>query len=139
MKPSPEAPFVPLDRSGIAVVAGADLLLLDEFSPESLATLVRMLSPQAEALPARASIVLEASGRNPADLKLYAKTGVDLNMRFALSQVATAEQVMVQSAPTAGHLCSLDAPGHRCLGRNSLASRPAARPAEPLHRDGGGR
>ncbi len=85
VKPSPEAPFVPLDRSGIAVVAGADLLLLDEFSPESLATLVRMLSPQAEALPARSSIVLEASGRNPADLKLYAKTGVDLNMRFALS------------------------------------------------------
>ena len=121
------------------MVAGADVLLLDEFSPESLATLVPMLCPQAEARPARASIVLEASGGNPADLKLNAKTGVDLNMRFALSQVATAEPVMVQGAPTAGHLCSLDAPGHRCLGRNSLASRPAARPAEPLHRDGGGR
>ena len=67
------------------MVAGADVLLLNEFSPESLATLVPMLCPQAEARPARASIVLEASGGNPADLKLYAKTGVDLNMRFALS------------------------------------------------------
>ncbi|WP_244279384.1 hypothetical protein [Synechococcus sp. UW69] len=67
------------------MVAGADVLLLNEFSPESLATLVPMLCPQAEARPARASIVLAASGGNPADLKLYAKTGVDLNMRSALS------------------------------------------------------
>ena len=67
------------------MVAGADVLLLDEFSPESLATLVPMLCPQAEARLARTSIVLEASGGNSADLKLYAKTGVDLNMRFALS------------------------------------------------------
>lgn len=57
------------------MVAGADVLLLDEFSPESLATLVPMLCPQAKAHPARAFIVLEASGGNPADLKLYAKLG----------------------------------------------------------------
>jgi nicotinate-nucleotide pyrophosphorylase (carboxylating) len=61
-----------------AVQAGADGVLLDEFSPEELVALVPLLRAQAEARPARASIVLEASGVNPDDLKLYATTGVDL-------------------------------------------------------------
>ena len=66
------------DEAQAAVAAGADALLLDEFSPEALTTLVPLLRAQAEARPARASIVLEASGVNPAHLKLYATTGVDL-------------------------------------------------------------
>jgi nicotinate-nucleotide pyrophosphorylase (carboxylating) len=66
------------EEAQAAVAAGADALLLDEFSPQALTTLVPMLRAQAEARPARASIVLEASGVNPADLKLYATTGVDL-------------------------------------------------------------
>lgn len=66
------------EEAQVAVAAGADALLLDEFSPKTLATLVPLLRAQAEARPTRASIVLEASGVNPADLKLYATTGVDL-------------------------------------------------------------
>ena len=60
------------------MVAGADALLLDEFRPDVLTRLVPLLRTQAEARPARTSLVLEASGVNPADLKLYAATGVDL-------------------------------------------------------------
>ena len=66
------------EEAQAAVVAGADALLLDEFSPEVLTTLVPLLRAQAEVRPARTSVVLEASGVNPADLKLYAATGVDL-------------------------------------------------------------
>ena len=66
------------EEAQAAVVAGADALLLDEFSPDALSALVPLLRTQAEARPDRASIVLEASGVNPADLKLYATTGVDL-------------------------------------------------------------
>ena len=66
------------EEAQAAVVAGADALLLDEFSPEALTRLVPLLRAQAAVRPARTSVVLEASGVNPADLKLYAATGVDL-------------------------------------------------------------
>ena len=66
------------EEAQAAVVAGADALLLDEFRPDVLTRLVPLLRTQAEARPARTSLVLEASGVNPADLKLYAATGVDL-------------------------------------------------------------
>ena len=66
------------EEAQAAVVEGADALLLDEFSPEALTRLVPLLRAQAAVRPARTSVVLEASGVNPADLKLYAATGVDL-------------------------------------------------------------
>ena len=66
------------EEAHAAVVAGADALLLDEFSPEALTALVPLLRAQAELRPARTSVVLEASGVNPSDLRLYAATGVDL-------------------------------------------------------------
>ena len=55
-----------------AVRAGADGVLLDEFSPEALQALVpqlRMLAP---------AVVLEASGVQPEQLAAYASTGIDL-------------------------------------------------------------
>jgi nicotinate-nucleotide pyrophosphorylase (carboxylating) len=66
------------EEAQAAVAAGADALLLDEFSPDALTTLVPVLRAQAEVRPTRTSVVLEASGVNPADLRLYAATGVDL-------------------------------------------------------------
>ena len=56
-----------------AVLAGADGVLLDEFSPEALAELV----PQLRQLAPR-SVVLEASGVQPDQLRAYAATGIDL-------------------------------------------------------------
>lgn len=56
-----------------AVVAGADGVLLDEFSPAQLAVLV----PRLRAL-AKAPVVLEASGVPPDQLAAYATTGIDL-------------------------------------------------------------
>jgi len=56
-----------------AVLAGADGVLLDEFSPEALAALVprlRLLAPR--------PLVLEASGVQPDQLCAYAATGIDL-------------------------------------------------------------
>ena len=56
-----------------AVQAGADGVLLDEFSPEQLQTLVprlRQLAP--------GGVVLEASGVQPEQLNAYAATGIDL-------------------------------------------------------------
>ena len=56
-----------------AVEAGADGVLLDEFSPEELRELVprlRSLSPR--------SVVLEASGVQPDQLRAYGATGIDL-------------------------------------------------------------
>ena len=56
-----------------AVQAGADGLLLDEFSPEQLQALVprlRQLAP--------GGVVLEASGVQPEQLSTYAATGIDL-------------------------------------------------------------
>ena len=66
------------EEAQAAVAAGADALLLDEFSPDALTTLVPVLRAQAEVRPTRTSVVLEASGVSPADLRLYAATGVDL-------------------------------------------------------------
>ncbi|MCT0206421.1 carboxylating nicotinate-nucleotide diphosphorylase [Synechococcus sp. CS-1332] len=55
-----------------AVRAGADAVLLDDFSPAALAALV----PQLRALAP--SVVLEASGVRPEQLAAYAATGIDL-------------------------------------------------------------
>ena len=66
------------EEAQAAVAAGADAVLLDEFSPDALKTLVPSLRAQAALRPARTSVVLEASGVNPAELPLYAATGVDL-------------------------------------------------------------
>jgi nicotinate-nucleotide pyrophosphorylase (carboxylating) len=57
-----------------AVLAGADGVLLDEFPPADLAALV----PRLRALAAGRSLVLEASGIQPDQLRLYASSGVDL-------------------------------------------------------------
>jgi nicotinate-nucleotide pyrophosphorylase (carboxylating) len=56
-----------------AVMAGADGVLLDEFTPEELAELV----PQLRQLATR-PVVLEASGVQPDQLRAYAATGIDL-------------------------------------------------------------
>jgi len=57
-----------------AVAAGADGVLLDEFSPEVLRALVPQLRQQAAA----GAVVLEASGVQPEQLAAYAATGIDL-------------------------------------------------------------
>ena len=59
-----------------AVAAGADGVLLDEFSPEALLELVPQLRAAARA--AGAPVVLEASGVQPQQLRAYAATGIDL-------------------------------------------------------------
>ncbi|MFM8260333.1 MAG: carboxylating nicotinate-nucleotide diphosphorylase [Vulcanococcus sp.] len=56
-----------------AVAAGADGVLLDEFSPEALRQLVPQLRQRA-----RGPVVLEASGVQPEQLAAYAATGIDL-------------------------------------------------------------
>ena len=61
------------DQAFEAVQAGADGVLLDEFSPEQLQALVprlRQLAP--------GGVVLEASGVQPEQLSAYATTGIDL-------------------------------------------------------------
>ncbi len=55
-----------------AVRAGADAVLLDDFSPAALAALV----PQLRALAP--AVLLEASGVRPEQLAAYAVTGIDL-------------------------------------------------------------
>ncbi len=55
-----------------AVRAGADAVLLDDFSPAALAALVPTLRALAPA------VVLEASGVRPEQLAAYAATGIDL-------------------------------------------------------------
>ena len=59
-----------------AVQAGANGVLLDDFTPAALSALV----PRLRALAAHrgAPVVLEASGIAPADLRAYAACGVDL-------------------------------------------------------------
>lgn len=57
-----------------AVRAGADGILLDEFSPAQLLALV----PRLRALAAGTPVVLEASGVKPEQLAAYATTGIDL-------------------------------------------------------------
>ena len=59
-----------------AVEAGADGVLLDEFSPAALAALVPQL--RAEAGRLGRVVVLEASGVQPDQLQAYAATGIDL-------------------------------------------------------------
>ena len=61
-----------------AVAAGADGVLLDEFSPEALQELVPQLRAAAVARPQGGALVLEASGVQPAQLRAYAATGIDL-------------------------------------------------------------
>jgi len=56
-----------------AVAAGADGVLLDEFSPEALRQLVPQLRQRAPG-----PVVLEASGVQPEQLAAYAATGIDL-------------------------------------------------------------
>ena len=56
-----------------AVQAGADGVLLDEFTPEQLTVLV----PRLRELRTN-GLVLEASGVQPEDLKAYAASGIDL-------------------------------------------------------------
>ena len=61
-----------------AVQAGADGVLLDEFSPEELVVLVPRLRDQATHRRGAAPVVLEASGIQPDVLAAYAATGIDL-------------------------------------------------------------
>ena len=56
-----------------AVQAGADGVLLDEFSPDELIALVPQLRQRAQG-----PVVLEASGVQPEQLAAYAATGIDL-------------------------------------------------------------
>lgn len=64
------------EEAEAAIRAGADGVLLDEFTPEQLTQLV----PQLRALAAErgAAVVLEASGVQPEQLAAYAGTGIDL-------------------------------------------------------------
>ena len=61
-----------------AVDAGADGVLLDEFSPEALLALVPQLRQRAASRAGAAPVVLEASGVQPEQLSAYAATGIDL-------------------------------------------------------------
>ena len=61
-----------------AVKAGADGVLLDEFSPEQLKLLVPRLRQLARDRQRGGAVVLEASGIQPSDLRAYAATGIDL-------------------------------------------------------------
>ena len=61
-----------------AVQAGADGVLLDEFSPAQLKLLVPRLRQLARDRQPGGAVVLEASGIQPSDLRAYAATGIDL-------------------------------------------------------------
>jgi nicotinate-nucleotide pyrophosphorylase (carboxylating) len=64
-----------------AVRAGADAVLLDEFSPEALEDLVprlRALAAERMVAGGAGSLVLEASGVRPEQLRAYGATGIDL-------------------------------------------------------------
>jgi nicotinate-nucleotide pyrophosphorylase (carboxylating) len=64
-----------------AVRAGADAVLLDEFSPEALEALVprlRALAAERMVAGGTGSLVLEASGVRPEQLRAYGATGIDL-------------------------------------------------------------
>ena len=65
-------------EASAAVAAGADGVLLDEFAPEELMVVVPRLRDQAGQRVGRSSVVLEASGIQPSDLRAYAATGIDL-------------------------------------------------------------
>lgn len=61
------------EEAEAAVRAGADGVLLDEFTPQQLQELVPRLREMA-----RSNVVLEASGVSPEQLQAYAATGIDL-------------------------------------------------------------
>ena len=61
-----------------AVAAGADGVLLDEFSPAALMALVPELRQRAAARSGATPVLLEASGVQPDQLQAYAATGIDL-------------------------------------------------------------
>jgi nicotinate-nucleotide pyrophosphorylase (carboxylating) len=64
-----------------AVRAGADAVLLAEFSPEALRALVprlRALAAERGAAVGSGALVLEASGVRPEQLRAYGATGIDL-------------------------------------------------------------
>ncbi len=61
-----------------AVIAGADAVLLDEFTSEQLSSLVPRLRQLAVERTASGAVILEASGIQPGDLRAYAATGIDL-------------------------------------------------------------
>ena len=65
-----------LEEAQAAVAAGADGVLLDEFSPDALQHLVPELRRQAQ--QRGKPVVLEASGIQPDQLRLYASSGIDL-------------------------------------------------------------
>ena len=65
-------------EAGEAVTAGADAVLLDEFTPEQLSKLVPRLRQLAVERAGFGTLVLEASGIQPGDLCGYAATGIDL-------------------------------------------------------------
>jgi nicotinate-nucleotide pyrophosphorylase (carboxylating) len=66
------------EEAQAAVGAGADAVLLDEFTPEELIGLVPQLRSEAKARLSGSPVVLEASGIQPAELRAYAATGIDL-------------------------------------------------------------
>ena len=61
-----------------AVIAGADAVLLDEFTPKKLSSLVPRLRQLAVEGAGSGAVILEASGIQPGDLRAYASTGIDL-------------------------------------------------------------
>ena len=63
------------EEARAAVAAGADGVLLDEFTPEELIGLVPQLRSEAKARLSGSPVVLEASGIQPAELRAYAATG----------------------------------------------------------------
>ncbi len=68
------------DQAEEAIKAGADGLLLDEFAPDKLKKIVPTLRELASLTSARkglGTIILEASGVDPKEIKLVALTGVD--------------------------------------------------------------
>ena len=65
-----------VDEAKAAVAAGADGVLLDEFSPDALQQLVPELRGQAQ--QRGKPVVLEASGIQPDQLRLYVSSGIDL-------------------------------------------------------------
>jgi len=65
-------------EAAAAIAAGADGVLLDEFSPAALSALVPRLRALAAARPGGAPVQLEASGVQPEQLQAYAATGIDL-------------------------------------------------------------
>lgn len=64
------------EEAEAAIRAGADGVLLDEFTPEQLAELVPRL--RALAVERGAPVVLEASGVQPEQLQAFASSGIDL-------------------------------------------------------------